>query len=161
MGRHRILGRVHHNHAALRFVAILRRAHALHVNRGGKLSEVASPPTMMNSLSVHAPAWGYIASFVYFVVVYIRQSASIAPGHRAMACAGSVSCGLSLCLEDGAICLVVSQSMRSPNTANWPSGYPCTRTFAFTKCGRNREGGSCRLSVCHLTVLSLPTVRSS
>ena len=41
---------------------------------------------MMNSFNVHAPACGYIASFVYFVVVYIRHSASIAPGHRATAC---------------------------------------------------------------------------
>jgi hypothetical protein len=32
------------------------------------------------------PVCGNIASLVYLVVVYIRQSASIAPGQRAAAC---------------------------------------------------------------------------
>ena len=63
--------------------------------------------------------------------------------------------------DDCASGVVVGQSMRSQNTANWPSGYSRTRTFAFTKCGRNRAGGNCRLSLCHFTVLSLPTVRSA
>ncbi len=56
------------------------------LKRGGRLSEVASPPAMMNSLSVQVPVRGNIASLVYFVMVYIRQSASMAPGQRAAAC---------------------------------------------------------------------------
>jgi hypothetical protein len=47
------------------------------------LSEVASPAARMNSLSVHVPVCGNIASLVYLVRVYIRQRASIAPGVRA------------------------------------------------------------------------------
>jgi len=39
-----------------------------------------------NSFRVQVPVCGNIASLVYFVVVYIRQSASIAPGQRAAAC---------------------------------------------------------------------------
>src|SRR5262249_46697121 len=64
-----------------------RQEYWIWLNRGGRLSDVASPPARMNSFSVQAPACGYIASLVYFVVVYIRQSASIAPGQRATACA--------------------------------------------------------------------------
>src|SRR5579859_4997982 len=55
-------------------------------NRGGRLSEVASPAASTNSFNVHVPVCGNIASLVYFVVVYIRHNASIAPGHRAVAC---------------------------------------------------------------------------
>ena len=44
------------------------------------MSAVASPAAMMNSLRVQVPVCGNIDSLVYLVVVYIRQSASIAPG---------------------------------------------------------------------------------
>src|SRR5271168_3047666 len=63
-----------------------RQAYWIWLKRGGRLSEVASPPTSTNSFKVQVPVWGNIASLVYLVVVYIRQSASIAPGHRAAAC---------------------------------------------------------------------------
>ena len=56
------------------------------LKRGGRLSEVASPAAMTNSLSVQVPVCGNIASLVYFVMVYMRQSASMAPGQRAAAC---------------------------------------------------------------------------
>lgn len=55
-------------------------------NRGGRLSDVASPAASTNSLRVQVPVCGNIASLVYLVVVYIRHSASIAPGQRAVAC---------------------------------------------------------------------------
>src|SRR5690349_1646238 len=55
------------------------------LKRGGR-SEVASPATITNSLSVQVPVCGNIASFVYLVIVYMRQSASMAPGQRAAVC---------------------------------------------------------------------------
>ncbi len=63
-----------------------RQAYWIWLKRGGRLSEVASPPTSTNSFRVQVPVCGNIASLVYLVVVYIRQSASIAPGQRAAAC---------------------------------------------------------------------------
>ena len=51
---------------------------------GARLSEVACPATRMNSLSVHVPRCGSIDSFVYLVVVYMRQTASRAAGARAV-----------------------------------------------------------------------------
>src|SRR5262244_1650119 len=63
-----------------------RQAYWIWLKRGGKLSEVASAPTNTNSFKVQVPVCGNIASLVYLVVVYIRQSASIAPGHLAAAC---------------------------------------------------------------------------
>src|SRR6516165_287856 len=63
-----------------------RHAYWIWLKRGGRLSEVASPPTSTNSFRVQVPVCGNIASLVYLVVVYIRQSASIAPGQRAAAC---------------------------------------------------------------------------
>ena len=63
-----------------------RQAYWIWLKRCGRLSEVASPPTNTNSFKVQVPVCGNIASLVYFVVVYIRQSASIAPGQRAAAC---------------------------------------------------------------------------
>ena len=53
--------------------------------RGGRLSDVHWPATMMNSLSVHVPVCGNMASFVYLVVVYMRHTASVAAGARATA----------------------------------------------------------------------------
>src|SRR5215211_3239394 len=52
--------------------------------RGGRLSVVASSSASTNSLIVQVPVCGNIASLVYFVIVYIKQSASIAPGTRAV-----------------------------------------------------------------------------
>src|SRR5215469_17534179 len=63
-----------------------RQAYWIWLKRGGRLSEVASPAAITNSLSVHVPVCGNIASFVYLVMVYIRQSASMAPGQRAAVC---------------------------------------------------------------------------
>src|SRR5215472_99908 len=63
-----------------------RQAYWIWLKRGGRLSEVASPAAITNSLSVQVPVCGNIASFVYFVIVYMRQSASMAPGHRAAVC---------------------------------------------------------------------------
>ena len=63
-----------------------RQAYWIWLKRGGRLSEVASPPTNTNSFRVQVPVCGNIASLVYLVVVYIRQSASTAPGQRAAAC---------------------------------------------------------------------------
>ncbi len=51
--------------------------------RGARLSEVAKPAPRIASLSVQVPVCGSIASLVYLEVVYIRQSASSAPGARA------------------------------------------------------------------------------
>src|SRR6516162_5253174 len=62
-----------------------RQAYWIWLKRCGRLSEVASPPTNTNSFQVQVPVCGNIASLVYFVIVYIRQSASIAPGQRAAA----------------------------------------------------------------------------
>src|SRR5437764_1012080 len=62
-----------------------RQEYWIWLKRGGRLSEVASPAASTNSFSVQVPVWGNIASLVYLVVVYIRQSASIAPGQRAVA----------------------------------------------------------------------------
>src|SRR5687768_6949001 len=55
------------------------------LRRGGRLSDVASPATITNSFNVQVPVCGNIASLVYFVLVYISISASIAPGQRAAA----------------------------------------------------------------------------
>src|SRR5262252_4898124 len=63
-----------------------RQAYWIWLKRGGRLSDVASPPTSTNSFRVQVPVCGNIASLVYLVVAYIRQSASIAPGQRAAAC---------------------------------------------------------------------------
>ena len=49
------------------------------------MSEVHCPAIMMNSFSDHKPVWGSMASFVYFVMVYIMQTASMAAGHLAAA----------------------------------------------------------------------------
>jgi len=58
--------------------------------------------------------------------------------------------------------LVVIGEARGPwKIANRPSGYSCTHTMARTKCGRSGLGGICRVSPRHLTVLPLPTLRSS
>jgi len=58
--------------------------------------------------------------------------------------------------------LVVIGEARGPwKIANRPSGYSCTHTMARTKCGRSGPGGICRVSPRHLTVLPLPTLRSS
>ena len=48
---------------------------------------VASPVPSRASLSVQVPVCASIDSFVYFVVVYIRHRASLAPGARATVCA--------------------------------------------------------------------------
>src|SRR3954451_1484378 len=61
-----------------------RQEYGIWLIRGGRLSEVASPAASTNSLSVQVPECGNIASLVYFVIVYIKQSASIAPGTRAV-----------------------------------------------------------------------------
>src|SRR5262245_26385451 len=50
---------------------------------GARLSAVAWPAARIVSLIVHVPVWGSIASLVYFDVVYIKQTASMAPGDRA------------------------------------------------------------------------------
>src|SRR5215471_16444267 len=63
-----------------------RQAYWIWLKRGGRLSDVASPPTSTNSLRVQVPVCGNIASLAYLVVVYIRHRASIAPGQRAAAC---------------------------------------------------------------------------
>jgi hypothetical protein len=63
-----------------------RQLYWIWAKRGGRLSEVASPPAITNSFKVHVPVCGNMASLVYFVVVYIRHSASMAPGVRAAAC---------------------------------------------------------------------------
>jgi hypothetical protein len=51
------------------------------------LSAAACPAMGMNSFSVQLPAWGSIDSFIIFEFVYIKHTASIAPGARAIACA--------------------------------------------------------------------------
>src|SRR4051812_36100349 len=52
---------------------------------GAMLSAAACPAIGMNSLSVQLPACGSIDSFIILEFVYIRQTASMAPGARAMA----------------------------------------------------------------------------
>ena len=52
---------------------------------GAMLSAVAWPAVRMNSFSVQLPLCGSMDSFIIFDVVYIRQTASIAPGARAAA----------------------------------------------------------------------------
>src|SRR5215467_6799913 len=80
-----------------------RQEYWIWLRRGGRLSEVASPPARTNSLSVQVPVWGNIASLVYFVVVYIRQSASIAPGQRAVAWAPPPEAGRSCAIQPSGV----------------------------------------------------------
>src|SRR5215510_3288828 len=58
---------------------------------GARLSAVAWPAPRIASLMVQVPVWGSIASLVYFEVVYIRQTASMAPGARAEVCGLALS----------------------------------------------------------------------
>ena len=46
------------------------------------MSLVHCPAARIASLMVQEPLFRAIAVFVYFVVVYMRQTASRAPGHR-------------------------------------------------------------------------------
>src|SRR5688572_10048340 len=63
-----------------------RQEYWIWLQRGGRLSEVASPAARTNSLRVQVPVWGNIASLVYLVRVYISMMASMAPGVRATLC---------------------------------------------------------------------------
>src|SRR5438309_11225946 len=55
--------------------------------RGARLSAVACPATRIASFIVQWEVWGYMFSLVVLVVVYMRVTASSAPGDRGMACA--------------------------------------------------------------------------
>src|SRR5215470_19324460 len=63
-----------------------RLAYWIWLKLGARLSEVAWPAARIASLIVQVPVCGSIASFVYFEAVYIRQTASMAPGARADVC---------------------------------------------------------------------------
>src|SRR5207344_2215396 len=56
--------------------------------------------------------------------------------------------------------IVIGESARARKTARRPSGYSWTRTLALTEWWRGGDGGICKDSRFHLTVLSLPTWRS-
>src|SRR5919108_724550 len=63
-----------------------RLAYWIWLKLGARLSEVACPAARIASLIVQVPVCGSIASLVYFEAVYIRQTASMAPGARAEVC---------------------------------------------------------------------------
>src|SRR5882672_8513466 len=68
-----------------------RLAYWIWLKLGARLSEVAGPAAMMASLMVQVPVCGSMASLVYFEAVYIRQTASMAPGARAEVCGLALS----------------------------------------------------------------------
>src|ERR1700746_694726 len=57
-----------------------RLAYCIWLKPGARLSAVAWPPARIASLMVQVPVWGSIASFVILLVMYMRHTASMAPG---------------------------------------------------------------------------------
>src|SRR5215831_12921886 len=68
-----------------------RLAYWIWLKFGARLSAVAWPAARIASLVVQVPVCGSIASLVYFEVVYMRQTASMAPGARAEVCGLALS----------------------------------------------------------------------
>src|SRR5215813_1837303 len=68
-----------------------RLAYWIWLKLGARLSAVAWPAARIASLMVQVPVCGSIDSLVILLVMYIRQTASIAPGARAIVWADAPS----------------------------------------------------------------------